>query len=751
MTTVPSSPLLGRTGGRLRLALAIGRRAGRGAGGGVHRASLVCAAVLSLLTVWFLAAAHTVHQNRDDRMTARNPVPVAQGSPVSQGDASAVARWWERPDTVGERGATVVYVRPLVTGAPPPPGLPRWPAPGESYLSPALLAAQPGISDRYGKLAGTIRQDGLADAAELVVYVNPRRPDFFRAVDEPTSYIRGFGNPDRQMFFVGSHQFDRDIAELDVLIALMAALPCAALVLVAVRSRAETRDQRLAVLDALGAPASTRALVLVGEAWAPVAAGTLAACAALAGLSLTSPTLPFTGYQVWSRDLLSAVPLLPLLGLGVSVGLLGLTVLAGVRRPPYGGTRPTRRRGYSARRPLVLFAAGLAVAAWGAEYRGVAGRLGFVTGSVVALLALPYASAALARLLGRLLARTGNRAGDPVRIVAGRWLAARPAALARLSAALVVGLGVVTLGQVLTTQFTGPAEEAQARSAASGGGLVQIRSRDIPSTADAFVNALGRDTILRYSPEPHTPEDAPKVRLTGTCAALRALGEMASCPDRPRPLGEVFARLTPAGSAVLRSRENDLLSAPAGSVCACGAPVGGDAALYGFLVADHVDEAGLGRVKQAAYAHLIGPMTALPGQSWSLGAAAMAAQIRWLLDIVLIGLAALAAAGALGAAGIFLEQAKALGPLSAFRVDRRFYRAIATWNLALPLGTVGAVGVLVSMTLGGLLIHMGRGGWMSGALLLVGLGGVVLAGLVVALSCGRVAARQARVWRPRGD
>ncbi|MEV5530500.1 FtsX-like permease family protein [Streptomyces prunicolor] len=729
-------------GGRLRVALAVGHRAGKGSGGGLHRASLACAAFLALLTLWVSAAAHTVHAERDHRMTARNPVSVAQGD-----TGSAVARWWERPDTVGDRSVSVIFVRETRPGTPPPPGLDRWPKRGEAFLSPSLVAAAPGTERRYGSFAGTIGQDGLADAAELVAYVNPAQPGFFGPVVEPNSYVRGFGNPNQQLFFVSSHQFDRGIAELDLLILLMAALPCAALILVAVRSRADTRDRRLALLDALGAPTRVRALVLAGESWRAIATGVVAACAVVSALSLTSPTLPFTGYQVWSRDLRAALPGLPVLALEVFLCLVLLTVLAAIRRPRRTGTRPTRQRNRTPRWPHALFLLGLAVAAWGSEHRQVEGRFGFVAGSVVALIALPYSASHLARVLGRRLAERGGAKGDPVRIVAGRWLAARPATLARLSAALVVGLGLVTIGQVLTTQFTGPAAEARDRYQTYGAALVQVRSRDIPATAAGFTTALGPEKVLRYSPEPGVSADEePTVRLTGPCESLRALGQMTSCPSTPKSARDVFTQLTPMGANVLR--DGDLVSAPIASVCACQAPSRGDKALYGFLVLNSDGASGLDRIEQAAYQHLIGPMTALPGQSWYLGSAA---QTRWLLDMALIGLAALAAAGALGAAGIFLEQARALGPLSAFRTDRRFYSGIAAWNLAIPLGIVGAVGALVAALLGGLLINLGKGGWMSLPLLLVGLVVVTLAGAVVALACGAVAARHAIAWRPQGD
>ncbi|MEU3405222.1 hypothetical protein ABZ766_14960 [Streptomyces sp. NPDC006670] len=704
-------------------------------GGAAHRAALALAALLALVTVWGVVAAHTVHDRRDARMTARNPVPVAA--------ETARARWWERPDAVGERAVSVVYLRPLDPAFAPPPGLPRWPRPGEAFLSPALADAAP---DRYGRQAGTIARAGLADGAELVAYVNPALDRFFDEVGEPTSFVSGFGSSRHHMFFVSSHQFDRDIAELDLIVALIAGVPVAALVLVAARSRSEVRERRLLLLDALGIPVRGRALVVAAEAARPLGWGILGGCVTALAVSATSLVLPFTGYRVWAQDLRAALVWLPGCAAGTFAVLLGVGVAGCLVRRRREGTAPARAGAAGGGRwPGAVFGGAVAVAAWGSEHRHTEGKVAFALGAMVALIVLPYATARLARLIGARLARGGGRSGDAARIVAGRWLAARPQALARLSAALVVGLGVIVIGQVITTQFAGPAEAARARYDAAGGAAVQIRSRDIPATADGFVTAVGADRVVRFSPEP----GGAGLRLTGTCRSLAELGTLTSCPDRPVAMEGAFGGLSPLGRDVLAAR--DMLPAPPVTVCACDAPGEGDKALFGFLVVNRDGAAGVDAVERAAYRHLIGPMTTQPGQSWYLGSAAQAAQVRWLLDAGLLGIAALAAAGALGAAGVFIEQSQALGPLAVYQTGRAFYRRIALYNLALPLMAVGVLGVGAAALLGGLMINLGKGGWMSPALLGAGLTAVAVSGAVVAWTCGRTAAAHAATWAPRAD
>ncbi|MFD7915175.1 hypothetical protein ACFV30_31395 [Streptomyces sp. NPDC059752] len=70
------------------------------------------------------------------------------------------------------------------------------------------------------------------------------------------------------------------------------------------------------------------------------------------------------------------------------------------------------------------------------------------------------------------------------------------------------------------------------------------------------------------------------------------------------------------------------------------------------------------------------------------------------MDVALLGIAALASAGALGAAGVFIEQSQALGPLAVYQTERGLYQRIALFNLALPLTVVGAVGSGVAAALG---------------------------------------------------
>jgi energy-coupling factor transporter ATP-binding protein EcfA2 len=149
---------------------------------------------------------------RAERLAARTPVLVQQ-APA----AGALARWTERDDTAGERRLPAVFVSPLRPDAPPAPGLPRWPAPGEAFLSPAMAAADPALTPRYGTWAGLVGPAGLSDPGEWLVYLRPISDDMFDQVTgRRPSGVVGYGvdpsaysGSEPARWFLGSHQHDR--------------------------------------------------------------------------------------------------------------------------------------------------------------------------------------------------------------------------------------------------------------------------------------------------------------------------------------------------------------------------------------------------------------------------------------------------------------------------------------------------------------------------------------------------------------
>jgi hypothetical protein len=101
-------------------------------------------------------------------------------SSVPAGPAAGVAPLWWHPvgDLFGGYSIERFDVAATGASAPVPPGIPRDPAPGQYYASPALVAlmrAAPAneLADRYpGHLAGTIGEMALPSPASLVIVIS---------------------------------------------------------------------------------------------------------------------------------------------------------------------------------------------------------------------------------------------------------------------------------------------------------------------------------------------------------------------------------------------------------------------------------------------------------------------------------------------------------------------------------------------------------------------------------------------------
>ncbi|MFD0888762.1 hypothetical protein ACFQ08_29850, partial [Streptosporangium algeriense] len=92
-------------------------------GRGPRRWALLVASCVLAVVASSLVLTVATYEGRAARDRARGP--VITGTP-----RDAVAWWASRFDSVGSLQHSVVFVEPLDTSAPPPPGLARWPAPG---------------------------------------------------------------------------------------------------------------------------------------------------------------------------------------------------------------------------------------------------------------------------------------------------------------------------------------------------------------------------------------------------------------------------------------------------------------------------------------------------------------------------------------------------------------------------------------------------------------------------------------------
>lgn len=740
-----------RRWGRAATLFRLGHRAGLGAGAGssVHRIGLALAAAAVALTGALCVAADAVYTARAERMAARSPV-LADADRADE----AFAQWRERGDTVGERRFSVIFLTPTRPDAPLPPGLPRWPEPGEAFLSPALLAADPAMQTRYGTVAGTVEADGLSESGELLAYVAPQSMSGFehRLLTRARTYVVDWGvdpaqytDPSRLGFasFINNTAHDRPARDLYALLAVVVGLPVAALVMVSVRFGAERRDRRLAMLHALGAPRRARAVILAGEAFVPVVLGASVATAVALVPTAAGIRLPVTGYEVAAADLAAARPGIAGVWLGTVGLMLAVAVVGQLRVRRAAGTRPRAVRDRAHRWAPYVFALFMAVALGGAIQGGGAGVATYLLGLTGTLATLPLVAGRIAAALGRLIARRGRRAGKPAGLVAGRWLVGRPNALARLSAALVIGLCLATVAQISFTQLDTALAQDREVSARIGHAVVQVRGYWDDQELRRFTERIGADRVLRVA-----NTDRRGKFLFGTCRALAVLGELSDCPRGAVPMERAYTGLTDAGSVV---RDHSVFADWRGrmSVSAGNPPYASQ--VVGLVVFNPDGSDGVDAIKQVAYATLSMSEVTVPAELALTGTAAWAGLADWLMEFAIVGLVVLFSTGVLAAAAVFLALARELGPLASQGAPRRMFYGVAWWNLVVPLVAALLVSAGAAAALGRMLIELSNNGTLDPAFLTGATATGMVAAVAVGLVCGWGAAARARSWRPSAE
>ncbi|MER7106203.1 hypothetical protein [Streptomyces sp. NPDC000229] len=723
---------------------AIGRRASAGTARRrdprltVQVLCLVLTGMAAALLVWSVQTVHAVYEGRDARISARVPVAASPGV--------RPAAWWSQSDdSWRDRDFSVVSIEPAVPSAPLPPGLSRWPDPGEAFVSPALLDVMPPAATRYGRLAGTVSEGGLADAGELFVYVRPPAGVRIQGY-ETTLGVTGFGTqrPPEPGYFL-SQSFDRPETDLYWLLAPQLGLPVAVLLIVASRLGARQRDRRLAVLYAIGAGRSVRARIAAGECVRPLGAGAVLAGVPLVALTLTGGRLPLTGYEVSAADLAPLRWQFPLALVLVWAGLCLLFAALHLRVRPAGSGRPRAARPLPSAWPGVLCGIGALAVVSGAAAGQAMGTQLFVLGTTLTLVGLPP-------LLGRAAARgsvrlAGRGTGDPARLVGGRWAAAHPAVIARAGAALVVMLGLVAQAMVMVTDLTNEARNATVLGERLDDRLLEVRSAPADERAHArFVAALSPgDRVLRVVSGGGTPGTGPPV-LRGDCGDLAALGALRSCPrGRAVPAHEVYRERTPRTEA-LRWMGFGLVHVQASGSGARLLKEQGP-----FVVLTSGPE-GRERAERAARATLPLPHVGVPGDGNVIGGQARARQADWVLLVAALGFLLLALTGAAGLLHAFLDRADELRPLAGYTSGARFHLRVAWWGMGVPMMCALGLAALFAGLLAG--VNLGFLSPSGGSPLGLLGGGLAVAVAVCAAATvggGLLAARFTHRWVPRGD
>lgn len=725
----------------------VGRAADRRAEAGrVRFIALMAATVLLSLGIAAMVAAHASYEGQAERGIARNPIPQAD-----RPDLPAVALWATSTDSLPGSGFfSVVFIAPLTSDAPLPPGLAAWPAPGEAVLSPRLrqLGDEDGIASRYGHLVGQIGTAGLQSPDELLAYVRPQAA----LPADKTWKIVGYGRPTRvTLARVGQLDYEKPEWTFQMMPGVLVLLPVAVLLIVAARSGSHSRDRRTALIAALGGTPRARALIVLGEVSLPVLAGSLISAAVVSAFWTTDVRLPVTGFVVSAGDVRAWWWEL-LLGVAASAAVVVAASLAATRTSrSAGGNRPA-----GARRPptrwAVLCPVFLLIAVRGPDFFTTGTSANVLVnwvGAAATLSTLPAAIAVLTAQFGRLMSSTGRRFGIPGLLVAGQRVAAHPGPVARMTAAVVVSLGLLI--QVVAWQglFGDAARAAQVTVDRVGSSALFVRAgrTATPQQMDAFVRRLPPTAqavqLLGSS------GGQPTVILQGTCKGLTAL--RLPCSRRPATLNGMPADprvreiidWSASGSTAVVVRE---LSPSADARASDQAEVPPT-----IVVSVDGHDLAVPGLKQLAYQVFPeGAAINPPGGEWLAAGQLKRSQGLWITFFGFIGILVLAGASVISGTAEFLRNGRALAPVSVLSGNRRIYWSTAAWSLLVPFVLAGSAGCLVGTWLAYPKTADGSS-FISGSFLAACAVGVSVMGLLACAWGANVAARQAATWRPRGD
>lgn len=703
-------------------------RPGPGPGERLRRWALFAAAAALALVALGTVAAVATYDGRDARNQARGPVTTSSSQ-------DAVALWREGFDSADEVPHSVVYIHPLKSGAKPPPGLARWPAPGEAVLSPELLRAGKAerIAERYGRFAGTIGKAGLLSPSERLAYVRPRQaPD----AGETESWwtVRGFG----KAYPMGEALYQRPLSRTLFTLWLLTGVPALTLLTVAAGIGPRPAGRVSGPLRTPGAPWRHRAAMHIGEALRPAAAGTALAVVPLAVAVSTDVRIPPTGYLLNSADLRAAWPLAALaLVLSFSATLAVTLAVAGARH----------RRGLSAARPRPRFlrvpkkwhsagcGLGVAVVALSQYLSGTPGLLTFACGTVLMWALLPPVATVAVRKLGKSISARGSRTGRQGQLIGGIWTFTHPGGVARLAVAMIVGLGIVCQLLVWNGRPGETAAAARSTKAAVGDTVLSVRGRHItPSTVEKLARSLHAESHV-FAIGTGTGTGRQSSLLRGSCQALHSLN--LDCPTAPEAATSDDTRVT----EIRHWYGPDLRVQVAPPKLR---PGEADSSL--LVITDSSGHRA--QVEKAAYATVPDVNVETLGETWLVGAGTKARADNWLLLFGASGLALLLLAAALDTAAAFTRTRHTLASPDTLTGSRhQVLRSAALWHLTVPLLFATAVAAVVNVWHSLFFTAMARGASVPWDLLTFATCGFALLALVMGVLGGRTAARAARLPR----
>ncbi|MEU8179488.1 FtsX-like permease family protein [Micromonospora sp. NPDC049047] len=518
----------------LRLALAGGREA-------LTRLLVIAAAVAigSGLLLTTLAGVNAV----DAQLTRY----ASMYPNASAGDVDPL--WWStRQDYF--RGKQIIRIDVAATGptSPTPVGVPRVPAAGEYFASPALrelLAARPTaeLGDRYpGRGLGTVGPAALTSPDTLLIIVGgtPDQVAALPAAKKVTSVGDTPALPE---------------TTVNLILGVVAGgllFPVLIFIGTATRLSAARREQRFAAMRLVGATPRQISTVAAVEAAAAAVAGTAVGFGLFYAFREPLAGIPFTGMPFFPGDMSLGLLNVLLVALGVPAGaaLAAQISLRRVRISPLGVTRRVTPRAPRAYRliPMVL---GVAVLVFALGYRPETsdGQTAiFLPGLLLIMAGLVFAGPWLTMVGARVMARYANR---PATLIAARRLADNPKAGFRAISGIMLALFVTSVAVGVITTIVD--ERGPAPIGSTDAGTVNTvfdeKASSVPDTLFADLHAITgvrSATAIREAPDINTGGEGGVIACADLPSAYGRCAEGASVIEVPMGLSRWRESASPA-------------------------------------------------------------------------------------------------------------------------------------------------------------------------------------------------------------
>ena len=537
----------------LHLALGV-RLAVRGGRGGSARL-LMGAAGLGLCVMVLLAGtsvttAMAARQVRADTLRPITAADLATGSTQAPPTGLGFFEVHEKDLVVGADMVTGGYVA-VLTGSPArPPGLSRWPANGELFLSPALrdlIATPAGASLRAqipGEVVGTISADGLTSSRDLRFYAG-----IAPSIDGPIGTAAQNGDVGWGWGTGGARYRQENEAIGPLLQALITAgaalvlVPLALFVTILSRLGAAASARRLAAIRLIGASVGQIRLMAVGESLVSAVLGVALGSAGFLLARQAVGWLSIGGDGFFPSDFHPKALVFVLVVLAVPAVAVGAAVAGSARavRHPLGivPSESAARLRFTRQRlvwwTVVVFVSGAAAVALASLLGPTIAVLGVSVMAV--LLAVPLVAPLLLRALLRGLGGRGSMAWQ----LGVRRLQFETALPARVMAGLsVVVAGAIAL-QSLVAGLSGQLAGTSHSANHEGSFRVQVSAPTVTelTTIPDRIRSLGGYSDIRggtYVWLTGSGAENGMESYVGTCEQIRENLGIAHCTD-----GDAFA------------------------------------------------------------------------------------------------------------------------------------------------------------------------------------------------------------------